>query len=80
MCGFAINRNTVEIDFRRQPPVQAEFLFAIVFPSFQAGKIQKAQIQGLLDLVGIIAGQQDMRDMGLQVLDSGDGMRIALWP
>ena len=63
--GFAANGQAIEIKFRGQSAIQPQFLLTVVFPPLQTGKIQKPQIHGLFDLVGIVSSQQNMRNMSL---------------
>ena len=54
----------LEIDRRRETSVQLQLSIAIEMAGGQPREIQEAQIDSLLDLVGMAACQQDVRNMG----------------
>jgi hypothetical protein len=78
MGDFSRDRQHREIEIGREPTVEAQLFLAIESPLLQRGEIQKAEIERLLQLVGVRAGQQYIGDVRLQVLDFIDGMRVAL--
>ena len=69
-------RGNVQIHGRGETTVQAQLFATKVKALFQSGKIQKSQVDRLLQLVGEIAGEQHPRDMGLDQPDVGGGMWI----
>ncbi len=71
------DRRDFKVDPRRQAAIEAQFLLAVEAPLFQGAEIQKAEIERLLQLVGELAGEQDMGNVGFQLLDGLDRMRIA---
>ncbi|OIQ95904.1 hypothetical protein GALL_220370 [mine drainage metagenome] len=73
----AENGHHLQIELRRQPPVQAQLFFAVEAPRRQRREVEEAEIHRLLDLVGVIARQQDVGDVGLDLLDTCNRMRIA---
>ena len=79
LSGAATDWNTVKVQIWRQTTIQPQFLFTVVFPPGQTGKIEKTQIQGLFDFIGIVAGQQNMRNMGLQMVDLRHRLWITRW-
>ena len=74
--GRRDDRNNVEIQPRRGAPVQAHFLEAGVVPLRKRGEVEEAQVDGLLDLVGEVAGQQHGRDVRVDPFDALDRMGI----
>ena len=64
-----------EVDLRRQPAVEPDLLLAEVAAPLQRAVVEEPQVDRLLDLVGIGAGQEDDRDVGLADLDRLDRMR-----
>jgi hypothetical protein len=72
----AIDRDHIQIELRRQTAVEPQLFLAIEAAPLQGREIQKAEIERLLELVGIVPGQQHMRDMGLDMLDAIDCVRI----
>lgn len=64
--GATRERDDVQIQLRGEASVEAQFLLAVMASQIQGREIQKAQVQGLLELVGVVAGEQDDGDMGLQ--------------
>jgi hypothetical protein len=65
------------VEFRREPAVQAQFLVAVETPLLQCAEIQEAEIDRLLDLVGIGACQHHPGDVRLDDLEAFDRMRKA---
>src|SRR5206468_9457576 len=72
----AINSYHVEIQLWCQAAIQAEFFLAEEVPFGERREINKAQIDGLFNLVGVWASQHDPRDMGLQNRDLGSRMLV----
>ena len=75
--GAAADGEHIQIQSGRGAAVQAQFFFAIVPARGERAEIQKTEIHRFLDLVGIVAGEQDAGDVGLQHFDAPDCMRIA---
>jgi hypothetical protein len=73
----AADRYDLEVKLRREPRVQPEFLLAEK-PSFIQGRgIEETEIDGLLDLVGEVAGEDDERDVRLDYTNGLHWVRIA---
>ena len=60
-----MHRPHVEVERRRGAPVQAQFLVAVVAALRNAAEVEERQAQRLAQLVGVIARQQQRRDVGL---------------
>ena len=60
----AANLDDVEVDARCKSTIQAQFLVAEMVPLIQRGKVEEAEINRFLDLVRVIAGQNDPGNMG----------------
>ena len=58
------NGNHCQVIVGGQPTIQTQLLFTVVATPFQRGKIQKAEINRFLDLVGILSGQDHPGDVG----------------
>ena len=67
----------VQVDVGRKAAVQAQLVLAANVPEFERAEVQKRQLQGLLDLVGEFARQQDPGDVGLHQRDLVHGARVA---
>lgn len=70
------NRNHAEVDSVAQPLVEKDFLLAKEPPPLERGEVQEAEIDWLLDFVGIGAGEKHERDVRFLDLDALDGERI----
>ncbi len=68
--------NCVEIDRRRQPPVEFDLGAAVLFAQLDGGKIEKTEVDRLLELVDDLSGQKDRRDVGLEEPNLIDRMVI----
>ena len=68
----------VQVGLRAETPVQAQLLLAEVVALLQRREVQKAQVQGLLHLVDEFAGEEEIRDVGLQQLDAVHRVRIGV--
>ena len=62
--GFAGDRHHRLVQFGGEAPVEGQLLLAEEAASFQGGKIQEAEIQGFLDLVGKLPGEDDPGNVG----------------
>ena len=67
-----------EINIRRQPPVEAQFLTAIPLARRKGGEIQKRIAHRLLELVGAHAGEKHIGHMRLDDLDRAGMKSIGL--
>ena len=67
-----------QVEIGRQPAVQPQFLLARGTPLRERGEVEEPQVERLLDLVGIVAGEHDPRDVRLDDLDVRRRMRKAL--
>ncbi len=65
-----------EIDVGCEPAVELDLPAAVPFTKLEGREIEEPEIDRLLDLVRPLAGQQDRRDVGLDVSDLVDGVRI----
>ena len=63
----------VEVQRRREPPVQTPLFLAIEAPCGKRAEVEEAQVQRLADLAGMPASQQHERDVGL---DDADRARV----
>ena len=72
------DRHHCQIQLGSEPPVQAQLLFAAMLPALQSGEIQEAEVQRLLELVGVLAGEKDIGDVRFEVLDAPHRMRIGV--
>ena len=57
------DRDQVEIDARCEPTIQAQFLAAVILPFIKRGKIEKAEVDRLLDFVSVASRQNDPGNM-----------------
>ena len=64
------DRDDVEIDRRREPAIEAQLLLAVELPLREGREVQEPEVDRLLDLVGVRARQQHVRDVRLQVPDA----------
>ena len=60
------NGDDAKVEFGGQTAVEAHFLAAEVLALGQGGKVQKAKVDGLLDLVDIVAGSAAPRKYGFR--------------
>ncbi len=74
--GGAGDRDYRQIKFRGQTTVETQFLLAITAASGEGAEIEKSQRDRLLDLVGVGAAQQHVRNVRLDHLDLLGRMRI----
>ena len=61
-----------EIDVVRQPLVEPDLFLAEEPALLERGEVEEPEIDGLLDLVDGVAGQEDPGDVGLDELDRPD--------
>src|SRR5215813_11521379 len=69
-------RHHLKIDARAESTIQGELLLTVEAALVQGREIQKSQVDGLLQFVGIAIGQKHQRDMGLAHLYSRGRFRI----
>ena len=72
LVGGAGDWHHIQIQVRGQAGVQTQFLLAEMLAASQGGEIEKPEIHGLLDLIGVVAGEDHLRDVGLKNLKIGD--------
>ena len=63
--AVAGHRHDPQVDRRGQAAVEADLLLAEVAALLQRAEVEEAQVDRLLDLVGIGPGQEDDRDVRL---------------
>ncbi len=63
--GAARDRQQVEVELGRGAPIQAQFLGQEMPAQGQGREIQEGELDRLLELVGVVAGKPDGRDMGI---------------
>jgi len=64
------------VDRGTEPAVQADLLGAEVASAFHRAEIEERETDRLLELVGVGAREEDVRDVRLQVLDGPRPVRI----
>ena len=74
----AADRNDLQVQRRRRAPVQPQFFLAKALARFERGEVEEPEIDGLLELVGVLAREQHPGDVGLDQLDTLGRMRIAV--
>ncbi|MNL57867.1 hypothetical protein D3C87_1814580 [compost metagenome] len=74
--GAAGNRQYLKVKAVGQALVQAQFFLAKVFARRQFAEVEEAEVDRLLDLVRIGAGEQHPGDMRLDYLESVYGMWV----
>ena len=55
----------VQVQRGREPPVQTQLLPAAMGALVERAEVEEAEIERLLDLVGVVAGEKDPGDVGL---------------
>ena len=71
----AANRHHIEIQLGRKTTVEAQFLGTEIPALLQGGKIEKAEVDRFLDLVGKVAGKDHPGNMGFD--DAQFAQRVA---
>ena len=66
------DRDDVEIELRREAPVQRELELAVPAALVERREVREAQLHRLLELVGVAAGQEHVRNVRLDQLDALD--------
>src|SRR5262249_30711695 len=61
----APDRNDIHVERGSERPVQAQLFLAEMTAELERAEIEKGQLDGLLDLVGVWSRQHDPRDVGL---------------
>jgi hypothetical protein len=74
------DRHNPEVDVRAEAGIEDDLLAAVVATPGEGREIQEAEIDRLLDLVDVLAGEEDVRDVGLPQLDTIDRVGISIWP
>ncbi len=69
LCRTSGYGNHVEVELRRPRPVQAQLLFAKMPAFLQGAEVEEIEHDRLLDLVGVVAGQDHPGDMRLHEFD-----------
>jgi len=54
------DRHHLQIQFFRQASIEPELLLAEMLSAIEGGEVQEAEIHGLLDLVGVVTGQDHL--------------------
>ncbi len=72
MLWRATDGDDLEVELGGETAVEAQFLLAIEAAFLQGAEIEKAEIDGFLDLVGISPGEQNPGDMGFDQFDSAE--------
>jgi hypothetical protein len=75
-CGRSDDRHRIEVERRSEPPIEPYLLLAEVSPSLERTEVEEAEIDRLLHLVHIVAGEKHPRDVGLDELHVLDGVGI----
>jgi|GEM_PF-4886793 len=75
-----VDRADVQVEVGGQATIQPDFLPTEPAPPLERAEIDKAQIDRLLNLVGIGAGEQNPGDMGFKKDNPADGMAIGFRP
>jgi hypothetical protein len=55
----------IQVELRRKPSIDAQFLFAIMFAECEGAEIEKRQTDSFLDFVGVGTGEKHIGDVGL---------------
>lgn len=63
------NRHDIQIEIRNEAAVEAQLLLAEVAPELQRAEVQKSQIHRFFQLVGVVAGQKDPRNVRFHQAD-----------
>ncbi len=66
---IAVDGRQIDINGRGDPAVELELGHRGGAALLQRGEIEEAHVHRLLDLVDVVAGEEQVRDMGLAVLD-----------
>jgi hypothetical protein len=74
------DRNDLQVQFRRPRPVEPKFLFAIMLALFQRAEIEEVEYDRLLDLVGVVAGEDYPGNVRFQQFDVAGGMGERVFP
>ena len=75
----AADGDDIEVKLGGKAAVEAQFFLAIEAAFLQRAEIEKAEIDGFLDLVGVVSGEQNPGDMGFDQFDVLDRMIVARW-
>ncbi len=60
VVGRAGDGYHLQIQFVGQSPIEPELLLAEMLSAIEGGEVQEAEIHGLLDLVGVVTGQDHL--------------------
>ena len=63
-----VDGHHVQVDLGRKTPVEADLLFAEKPAPGQRTEVEKAQVQGLFDFVGVRSGEKDPGNVGFHQL------------
>ena len=74
--GPADDGNHVEVRARREATVQPQFLEAEMPPRLEGAEVEKAEVDGLLQFVGEVSGEEHAGDVGLDQADLFDPVGI----
>jgi hypothetical protein len=70
------NRNYSQVSVGRQAAIEPNFVFAGLFARLRRAEVEEVEVDGLLALVHIIAGQKDPGDVGLHEIHFGRPVRV----
>jgi hypothetical protein len=71
------DRHNTEVGLATQAGVESHFFTAKVPPLSESRVVDESEIDGLLDLVDVVTGKEDVRDVCLDQLNPGRGMWIS---
>src|SRR5262249_39113351 len=80
--GFRIpaDRHDAQVELRREPPIEPQLFPAEVPPAIERAEVEEWKFDGLLDLVGVRAGQEYPRDVRLGDADRVDFVIVSVGP
>jgi hypothetical protein len=67
-----------EVGIGAEAGVEDDLLTAVGSSLPRSGEVQEAEVHGLFDLVDVVAGEEDVGDVGLDELYVADWVRIGL--
>jgi hypothetical protein len=69
-------RGDAEVGVGAEAGVEDDLAAAVVSSLRESREVQEAEVHGLFDLVDMVAGEEDVGDMGLEEVDAVYGMGI----
>jgi hypothetical protein len=76
LLRWTMDVHQIEVDLRRQPLVEAEFLLAEMPPPLQAAEVDESKADRLFQLVGTGAAEKHPGDVGLEQGERAGGVGI----